>query len=55
MEISVRGDFIGLCDRKVSINMCRIRNDYGAGVFFNSRNHTPVNRMSHPMQILYAT
>jgi len=34
VEITAGGDFLGLCDQKVHINMCLILDGYGVMVFF---------------------
>jgi hypothetical protein len=39
------GDFLGLSDQKVPINMCPILDGYGVRAFFNSRTRPRVNRV----------
>ena len=45
-DITVGGDFIGLCDQKVHINMCPILDGYGVMGIFNSRTRPRLNRVS---------
>jgi hypothetical protein len=45
--ITAQGDFLGLCDQKVHIDMCPILDGYGVMTVFHSRTHPRVNRVSH--------
>ena len=45
-DITAGGDFLGLCDQKVHINMCPILDGYGVMGIFNSRTRPRVNRGS---------
>ena len=45
VDITAGGDFLGLCDQKIHINMCPILNGYGVMGIFNSRTRLRVNRV----------
>jgi hypothetical protein len=44
MHVTVRDDFLGLCDKTVPIKMGVNLNGYLLWVFFSSHKHRPVNR-----------
>ena len=45
VDITAGGDFLGLCFKKVHINLFPILDGYGVWTFFNSRTRHRVNRV----------
>ena len=45
-DITAGGDFLGLCDQKIHVNMCPILDGYGVMGIFNPCTRRRVNRVS---------
>ena len=52
VEINVGGDFLGLCNQNIPMNMSPILNGYGAIFVFDSLKRTAKNSASHFVESL---